>query len=93
MQRDLRPQLRTIAICTATLVAMIATDWLRVVGLQGVPVAAFCLGSSAVLGLMLILEPIVEERRRLRLARQTAQTLRQDGRRHDDDDRGDGEQR
>jgi hypothetical protein len=93
MQRDLRPQLRTIAICTALLVAMIAVDWLRVVGLQGVPVATFCLASSAVLGLLLILEPIVEKRRRLRLARQAAQPGRQDGRRHDDDKARDAERR
>jgi hypothetical protein len=93
MQRDLRPQLRTIGICTAVLVAMIAADCLRVVGLQGVPVAAFCLASSAILGLMLALEPIVDKRRRLKLARQIAQAARKDGRRLDGEDGSDAEQR
>ncbi len=85
MRRDIRPQLWTIVFCTATLVALIAANCLRVVGLQGPTVSAFCLASSAILGVMLYLEPIVEKRRRLKLARQTAQIVRKDGRRDDND--------
>jgi hypothetical protein len=72
------------------LVAMIAADWLRVVGLHGVAVTAFCLATAAILGLMLMIEPIVEKRR---LARQTAQTARKDSRRDDREAGRDTEQR
>ncbi len=93
MRRDNRSQLWTILFCTAALVAMIAADCLRVVGLRGEPVAAFCVVSAAILGSLLYLEPIVEKRRRLKLARQNAQIVRKDGRRHDEDGGRDTEQR
>ena len=93
MRRDLKPQLWTIVFCTAALVAMIAADCLRVIGLQGLRVSTFCLASSAILGLMLILEPIVEERWRLKPARQTSQPIRKDGDRDNKDGGGDPEQR
>ena len=85
MRRDIRPQLWTILFCTAAFVAMIAADCLRVVGLRGGPVAAFCVVGAAILGSLLYLEPIVEKRRRLKLARQEAQTVRKDLRRDDED--------
>jgi hypothetical protein len=88
MRRDLRPQLWTIVCCTAALVAMIAADCLRVVGLQGLRVSVFCLAGSAILGMMLILEPIVDKRWRIKPARQTTQTLRKDSGRGDRHDGG-----
>ena len=93
MRPDIRPQLWTILYCTAAFVAMIAADCLRVVGLRGAPVAAFCVVSAAILGSLLYLEPIVEKRRRLKLARQDAQTVRKDGRRDDEDSGNDPEPR
>ena len=93
MRRDIRPQLWTILFCTAAFVAMIAADCLRVVGLRGGSVAAFCVVSAAILGSLLYLEPIVEKRRRLKLARQEAQVVRKDGRRDDEDGGNDPEHR
>jgi len=93
MQQRLRPQLRTVALCTAVLVAMIATDGLRVVGLHGLTVAAFCLVSSAILGLMLHLEPIVEKRWRLKPARQTTPRAQKGGQRDDRETGSDPKQR
>ena len=72
---------------------MIAADCLRVVGLQGLRVSAFCLASSAILGLMLALEPTVAKRWRLKLARQAAQVVRKEGRPDDTETGGDAEQR
>jgi hypothetical protein len=71
---------------------MIAADWLRVVGLQGLRVSVFCLMGSAALGTMLVLEPIVEKRWRIKPARQTARTIRKDKGRDDKDGGGDREQ-
>jgi hypothetical protein len=71
---------------------MIAADWLRVVGLQSLRVSVFCLMGSATLGMMLVLEPIVEKRWRIKPARQTTRTIREEQGRDDKDDGGDREQ-
>jgi hypothetical protein len=93
MRQDMRPQLWTILFCTAAFVAMLVADCLRVVGLRGEPVATFCVVSAAILGSLLYLEPIVEKRRALKLARQKAQMMRKDGRRDDEASGNDPEPR
>lgn len=93
MPRDLKPQLWTLLLGTAMLVAVTAADCLRAIGLRGGSVAAFCVASSAVLGLLLWLEPIVDRRRRLRLARQVAQVTRKDASQPDKDGDGGAEDR
>ena len=73
--------------------AMVAAGCLRVIGLRGGPVAAFCVVSAALLGSLLYLEPIVEKRRRLKLARQNAQIVQKDGRPNNEDSGNDPEPR